>query len=84
MSSFTDLLYLQMQVMSTLGAHFFCHVNLIFPAEAGLFVCGLGGGVARAGAGAASTVVMMLVPITVFVVSQSSIIETMGSSGMKD
>lgn len=42
------------------------------------------GGVARAGAGAASTVVMMIVPITVFVVSQSSIIETMGSSGMKD
>ena len=42
------------------------------------------GGVARAGAGAAATVVMMIVPITVFVVSQSSIIETMGSSGMKD
>ena len=42
------------------------------------------GGVARAGAGAAATVVMMIVPITVFVISQSSIIETMGSSGMKD
>ncbi len=42
------------------------------------------GGIARAGAGAAATVVMMLVPITVFVVSQSQIIETMGSSGMKD
>ena len=42
------------------------------------------GGVARAGAGAAATVVMMIVPITVFVVSQSNIIETMGSSGMKD
>ena len=42
------------------------------------------GGVARAGAGAAATVVMMLVPITVFVISQSKIIETMGSSGMKD
>ncbi len=42
------------------------------------------GGVARAGAGAAATVVMMIVPITVFVVAQSSIIETMGSSGMKD
>ena len=42
------------------------------------------GGVARAGATAASTVVMMLVPILVFVVSQSNIIETMGSSGMKD
>ena len=42
------------------------------------------GGVARAGASAAATVIMMLVPILVFVVSQSNIIETMGSSGMKD
>ena len=42
------------------------------------------GGVARTGASAASTVVMMAVPILVFVVSQSNIIETMGSSGMKD
>ena len=42
------------------------------------------GGVARAGAGAAATVVMMLVPIAVFVLNQSKIIETMGSSGMKD
>ena len=42
------------------------------------------GGVARAGASAAATVVMMAVPIIVFVVSQSNIIETMGSSGMKD
>ena len=41
-------------------------------------------GIARAGAAAASTVVMMIVPITVFVLSQSQIIETMGSSGMKD
>lgn len=41
-------------------------------------------GVARAGATAASTVVMMIVPILVFVISQSNIIETMGSSGMKD
>ncbi|MBP3919045.1 MAG: carbohydrate ABC transporter permease [Clostridia bacterium] len=44
----------------------------------------LSGGIVRAGAGAASTVVMMLVPITVFVITQSNIIETMGSSGMKD
>ena len=42
------------------------------------------GGIRRAGASAAATVVMMLVPILVFVVSQSNIIETMGSSGMKD
>ena len=42
------------------------------------------GGVARAGASAAATVIMMLVPILVFVLTQSNIIETMGSSGMKD
>ncbi len=42
------------------------------------------GGIKRAGASAAATVVMMIVPISVFVISQSNIIETMGSSGMKD
>jgi ABC-type glycerol-3-phosphate transport system permease component len=42
------------------------------------------GGIARAGASAAATVIMMAVPIIVFVVSQSNIIETMGTSGMKD
>ena len=41
------------------------------------------GGIKRAGASAAATVVMMMVPILVFVISQSNIIETMGSSGMK-
>ena len=44
----------------------------------------LAGGIARSGAGAASTVLMMMVPIGVFVLSQSKIIETMGASGMKD
>ena len=44
----------------------------------------LQGGIKRAGAAAASTVIMMLVPIMVFVITQSNIIETMGSSGMKD
>jgi len=42
------------------------------------------GGIARSGASAAANVVMMIVPILVFVISQSNIIETMGSSGMKD
>ncbi len=42
------------------------------------------GGIKRAGASAASQVIMMLVPIMVFVFSQSNIVETMGSSGMKD
>ena len=42
------------------------------------------GGIKRAGASAAATVLMMAVPILVFVITQSNIIETMGSSGMKD
>ncbi len=44
----------------------------------------LAGGIKRQGAAGAAQVIMMLVPITVFVISQSNIIETMGSSGMKD
>ncbi|MGI6264087.1 MAG: carbohydrate ABC transporter permease [Acutalibacteraceae bacterium] len=42
------------------------------------------GGVARAGAAAAGLVVMMIVPILMFLVTQSNIIETMSTSGMKD
>ena len=42
------------------------------------------GGIARSGAGAAAIVIMMSVPIAIFVLNQSKIIETMGSSGMKD
>lgn len=44
----------------------------------------ISGGIARAGVGAAVTLIMMLLPITVFVINQSQIIETMGSSGIKD
>ena len=36
------------------------------------------------GAGSAATVIMMSVPIIVFIISQSQIVETMGSSGMRD
>lgn len=42
------------------------------------------GGIARAGVGAAVAVVMMSVPIVTFVLSQSNVIQTMASSGMKD
>ena len=44
----------------------------------------MAGGIKRAGASGASMVIMMMVPISVFIISQSNIIETMGSSGMKD
>ena len=42
------------------------------------------GGVARTGQAAAVTVVVMLVPITLFILSQSRMLETMASSGLKD
>ncbi len=44
----------------------------------------LAGGIARSGASAAATLVMMIVPITVFIVTQSNIVETMATSGMKE
>ena len=44
----------------------------------------LAGGIARAGVGAAVSVLMMSVPITIFVLCQSRIIESMATSGMKD
>ena len=40
-------------------------------------------GIARAGVGAASTVVMMIVPIAIFLFAQNNIVETMASSGIK-
>ncbi len=42
------------------------------------------GGVARTGQMAAVTVVVMAVPILIFILSQSQILETMASSGIKD
>ena len=42
------------------------------------------GGYARAGAASAGVVVMMLVPIVVFFISQSNVIETMQKSGIKE
>ncbi len=44
----------------------------------------LSAGIVRAGASTAAMVIMMIVPVTVFVITQSNIIETMGTSGMKD
>ncbi len=41
------------------------------------------GGIARSGASMAASVIMMIPPIAVYLVSQSSIKETMGSAGIK-
>lgn len=42
------------------------------------------GGVARTGQAAAVSVIVMIVPIVIFIFSESQILETMASSGLKD
>lgn len=42
------------------------------------------GGIARAGVGAAVMLMMMLVPITMFIATQSNILQTMATSGIKE
>jgi len=44
----------------------------------------IGGGVQRAGVGAAVTLFIMVVPLVIFISAQSNIIETMASSGIKE
>jgi len=42
------------------------------------------GGIARAGAGSAVGLIVMIVPITIFLVCQNQIIDTMATSGLKE
>lgn len=42
------------------------------------------GGIARSGSAMAVTVLLMIPPILVFMISQSNVLETMGSSGIKE
>lgn len=44
----------------------------------------LAGGIARTGQGAAVAVIIMIVPVITFILSESQILETMASSGLKD
>lgn len=41
-------------------------------------------GIARTGVASAVTLIMLIVPITVFIISQSNVIETMATSGIKE
>ena len=41
------------------------------------------GGIARTGTSAAVTLIMLIIPITVFIINQSNILETMATSGIK-
>lgn len=82
-AAWLTLTLLQVQNLWNMGAS-----NFIFNEELKTLSYALGqilaGGIARAGVGAAVTVIMMLVPITIFITTQSSIIEDMSTSGMKE
>ena len=77
------LIVFSFQGLWNMGATSFIYSEQLktFPYAIGQIVSG---GIARVGVGAAVAVVMMIVPITMFVFTQSNIIETMASSGMKD
>jgi ABC-type glycerol-3-phosphate transport system permease component len=44
----------------------------------------ISGGIARAGVGAAVTLFMMVVPLVIFIVVQSNVLQTMAHSGIKE
>jgi ABC-type glycerol-3-phosphate transport system permease component len=44
----------------------------------------IGGGIARAGVGAAVTLFVMVVPLAVFIITQSNVLQTMANSGIKE
>lgn len=44
----------------------------------------VGGGIARMGVASVVSLIMMIVPVTVFVISQTKVLETMATSGMKE
>lgn len=77
------LILLSVQSLWNLGS-----TSFIFSDELKTLAYALGqitaAGVARAGVGAAVTVVMMSVPVIIFITCQSNILETMSSSGIKE
>ena len=82
-SAWLTLMLLSVQSLWNMGASSF-----IFKEELKTRAYAIGqimaGGIARAGVGAAVSVVMMVIPIGIFIFTQSNVIETMSSSGLKD
>ena len=82
-SAWLTLMLLSVQSLWAIGANRFIYKEELktFPYALSQI---LAGGIARAGVGAAVTVLMMIVPIGIFIFSQRNIIDTMSTSGMKD
>lgn len=80
--------WLTLVIFSVQGLWGIAEVNTIYSESLKTFAYALGqiaaAGVARAGISAAIAIVMMSVPIVVFVITQSNVIETMSNSGIKE
>jgi len=82
-SAWLTLIIFSVQTLWNMGATSFIYdeAKKTLPYALGQIISG---GIARAGAGSAITVVLLVVPITIFIVTQSNIIETMANSGIKE
>ena len=79
------LTVLSVQGLWNVGQSIFIYQEELKPLGFALSQIVQGGAIiARAGVGAAVSVVMMSVPVITFLITQSGIIETMGSSGLKE
>lgn len=80
--------WLTLIIFSVQGLWSIAEVNTIYSENLKTFAYALGqiiaAGVARTGVAAAISIVMMSVPIVVFVITQSNVIETMSNSGIKE
>jgi ABC-type glycerol-3-phosphate transport system permease component len=80
--------WLTLVVFSVQGLWSIGATNLIYSENLKTFAYALGqivmSGIARTGVAAAIAIVMMSVPIAVFLITQSNVIETMSSSGIKE
>ncbi len=80
--------WLTLIVFSTQSLWSMGATNMIYSEKYKTFAYALGqiasAGIARAGISAAISIVMMAVPILVFIITQSNVIETMSSSGIKE
>jgi ABC-type glycerol-3-phosphate transport system permease component len=80
--------WLTLTIFSVQGLWGIAEVNTIYTESLKTFAYALGqiisAGIARAGVAASIAIVMMSVPIIVFVVTQSNVIETMSNSGIKE
>ena len=82
-SAWLTLIVFSVQALWNMGASVYVYSEQLktFPYAISQIISG---GIARAGVGSAVTVIMMIVPIGTFLITQSNIIETMSTSGMKD